>query len=216
MFTIIIFILQIVSTYSTPDTAELNFHAGVMLRRQLLFQTFFVRHSGVQFTHHGGEDLILAGLVFHLCSYPGLDAANVQVNLKAFSEQLVSFVKGESSELTVQYAEIPFCSTDIEMVDVHCLCRSQWIEGATSLAVYGRTEQKSFNMHICCKCGQWCHKHCLLFCQLKVPKRNQDFICPKWYFQKPFLDFIQIIQIHVLQTTFLQFSLYIVSSTKTF
>ena len=38
------------STYSTPDRAELNFHTGVMLRHQLQLQSFTAHHIGIQFS----------------------------------------------------------------------------------------------------------------------------------------------------------------------
>ena len=154
----------------------------------LQFQTFIAKHSGVhfssggesgvQFSSGGEEDIILAGLVYHFCTYPQLDVSNVRVNITEFSQQLMAFVTGESTTLTIQYSEIPFCKTVDETVDVHCLCHTPWIEGTTSLAIYGSKKQKNFNMHMCCKCEQWFHKYCLSLCHLQLPKRNQDFVCP--------------------------------------
>ena len=154
----------------------------------LQFQTFIAKHSGVhfssggesgvQFSSGGEEDIILAGLVYHFCTYPQLDVSNVRVNITEFSQQLMAFVTGESTTLTIQYSEIPFCKTVDETVDVYCLCRTPWIEGTTSLAIYGSKKQKNFNMHMCCKCEQWFHKYCLSLCHLQLPKRNQDYVCP--------------------------------------
>ena len=44
--------LQIISTYQRPDAAELEYHAGVMLRRNASIDssTFTAKHIGVQFT----------------------------------------------------------------------------------------------------------------------------------------------------------------------
>ena len=56
------------SSYSTPDKAKLNYHAGAMLRSH-----FIAEHSGIQFSNDGEKDMLLAGLVFHFCCSPEQD-----------------------------------------------------------------------------------------------------------------------------------------------
>ena len=61
---------------------------------------------------------------------------------------------------------------------LYCLCRSPWIQGTTSKAIYGGN-QKSFNSHVCCRCQNWFHIYCLQACGITPPKRQHDFVCPE-------------------------------------
>ena len=79
--------------------------------------------------------------------------------------------------ITITYARGPFCKTKSEIVKLICICRSPWIEGSTSRAIYG-DKQNDFASHVCCKCKNWFYHFCLRKCDVKVPKRTHDFQCP--------------------------------------
>lgn len=48
-------LIQVISTYSLPDTAELNYHAGTALRSKV--RSIHAVHSGVQFCDKQAEQL---------------------------------------------------------------------------------------------------------------------------------------------------------------
>jgi len=70
-----------VSTYSTPDVSELNYHAGVSIYHKGEFAAFKAMHTGLQFLEES-EDVLLTGSSFHACSHLSIDLSVVQ-----FSEQ---------------------------------------------------------------------------------------------------------------------------------
>lgn len=84
--------------------------------------------------------------------------------------RLCSVYYRQPTQISSVYMEkFPFVSTKEDTVDISCLCRTPWIEGTTSKAIYG-DKQKLFNMHICCKCNNWYHYHCLTICKISKPK----------------------------------------------
>ena len=98
------------STYSSPDKTELNFHAGIMLRHQFRFST---HHSGVQLSNGGEfEDMLLdAGLALQICSSPDLDVSLVRIDMATLPQELIAFVRGRMSNISFQHANQPFCKT---------------------------------------------------------------------------------------------------------
>ena len=74
-------------------------------------------------------------------------------------QDIKAFIRGESS-FTFKYDAQSFCKTTTDSLLLYCLCRSTWIDGTTSEAIYGKN-RKEFNSHICCKCGNWFHNYCL-------------------------------------------------------
>ena len=134
----------------------------------------------MQFSNDGTEDVILAGLVVSACSN---DSATVELSnvrypqIDVLDKEISLFLRHELEMLTTEVASAPFCKTRCEEVNLYCLCRSPWIEGSTSKAIYGQN-QKQFDSHVCVSCGNWFHKYCLLSHNLTYPKKTHDFICP--------------------------------------
>ena len=124
------------------------------------------------------EDVLLAGLLYFICSSPDNNLSNVRYNTSLLKSELITFLSDEDSVLCFTYQEEtrPFCKTNHEEVPLYCLCKSPWIEGTTSKAIYGKI-QKEFNSHACAKCSNWFHKYCLRICGITPPKRTHDFIC---------------------------------------
>ena len=161
------------STYSTPDVSELNYNAGVSIHYKGEFAAFKAKHTGVQFSEES-EDILLAGLLYHACSHPSTDLSVVRFSEQELMDDIKSFMEGETS-INFKREAGPFCKS--KDVSLYCICHTPWIEGSTSKVIYGNN-QKQFNSHKCCKCGNWFHKYCLKICTIKLPKRNDDFICP--------------------------------------
>ena len=84
-----------------------------------------------------------------------------------------------------------FCRTQVDCVQLYCYCLTPWIEGTTSLAIYG-DKQKEYNVYNCSGCDNWFHKCCLVECHIPIPKRKSDFLCknceipetPQWTHEK--------------------------------
>ena len=78
------------------------------------------KHTGVQFSEES-EELLLAGLLYHVCCYPDVDLSVVRfsehelkVDVKLFMEDKVSIrFKRETG---------PFCKSKEEDVMVYCIC----------------------------------------------------------------------------------------------
>ena len=73
-------------------------------------------------------------------------------------------------------AKKDYSKTVQDTVQLYCYCKSPWVDGSTSAAIYGNS-QRDFNMYNCSTCDDWFHKYCLTACGIVIPKRNADFVC---------------------------------------
>ena len=67
--------MQIISTYSSPDRSELNYHTGITMHNAVDVNNIKVIHRGVQYMD-GKEDIILAGLLFFAMKDPSIVLSN--------------------------------------------------------------------------------------------------------------------------------------------
>ena len=143
-----------------------------MLRHGLSVESFIARHSGVQFSDDN-EDIVLAAILSHLYLFPHIqDVTTIWCNEERVIEDLLN---NEYPKQSFSHTDgLSFSETQDEVVELHCLCCSPWIEGSTSKAIYGE-KQKMFNTHSCSIFRNWFHNTA---CE-KVPKRNHDFVCPE-------------------------------------
>ena len=133
------------------------------------------KHTGVQLSEES-EELLLAGLLYHVCCYPDVDLSVVRFSEHELKVDVKLFMEDKAS-IRFKRETGPFCKSKEEDVMLYCICHKPWIEESTSKAIYG-TNQKQFNCHRCCNCSNWFHKYCLTVCGIKLPKRNDDFLCP--------------------------------------
>ena len=61
-------------------------------------------------------------------------------------------------------------------VQLYFYCKSFWVDGSTSAAIYGNS-QWDFNMYNCSICDNWFHKYCLIACGIVIPKQNAYLVC---------------------------------------
>ena len=181
-----------------PDRSELNYHAGIAVRSHGVIEVT-VKHCGVQFIE-SEEDILLAGLVFHACYQPESDLSKVRYKPHVLLQEIQALMTDEVTFLSTQNDKKGFCSTKTDNIELPCVCQTPWIEGTTSKAIYG-TQQKEFNIHVCCKCARWYHNHCLHVCGIPVPKRTHDFFCPNVISHQLYHGCIQNIPTLVLLTT---------------
>ena len=118
----------------------------------------------------------MAGLLYHACAFPDIDLSVVRFSEPNLKHDVKLFMENNSL-LRFKREAGPFCKNEEEDIALYCICHTPWIEGSTSKAIYG-ANQKQFNSHRCCKCNNWFHKYCLKICGIKLPKRNDDFLCP--------------------------------------
>lgn len=168
--------LQIISTYKLPDTSEFIYHAGISSRVRNASNRLKVKSVGVQFLEQN-QDILLAGLLFDACNDPMTDLSLKRYDVLQLQSEIPSFTTGDTYSLPSQTAKAMFRKSRCHDVELLCLCRSPWIEGTTSKAVYGE-RQKEFNVHSCIKCNNWFHAYCLKLCNIKPATKRQDFICP--------------------------------------
>ncbi len=164
------------STFQHPDKEELNYHAGTAVRHNQEVLSFRAHHLGVQFCDEN-QDVLLAALLLHVCSDPSVDISHIRCNMSTIVREIGSFMDDEIETFSFSYSELAFCETEVEEVMLFCICRSPWIEGSTSKAIYG-SKQKLFNSHSCSVCNNWFHSFCLSHCNIALPKRSQDYACP--------------------------------------
>ena len=104
-----------------------------MLRRGLSVESFIARHSGVQFSDDN-EDIVLAAILSHLCLFPHIqDVTTIRCNEECVIEDLLHNKYPKQS--TSHTDGLSFSETQDEVVELHCLCPSPWIEGSTSKAI---------------------------------------------------------------------------------
>ena len=147
-----LFHLQIVSTYQSPDVAELNYHAGTATRSPACALTAI--HSGVQFTDLQHADLCTAMLLLVACKYPSQELENVRYDIDS-SKLDVFFNFMESGDVDLNFMN-GYCKTIVNKVTLICICNTPWIEGSTLVAMYGE-------MHVAFKCSKWYHTYCLKY-----------------------------------------------------
>ncbi len=135
-----------------------------------------VEHSGVQFVEND-EDILLAALLLISCHKPTQELSRVRYQMKVLKKELNQFMNGIIDCFSFACEPGSFCKSKSDNVPLICICRTPWIEGSTSKAVY-REKQKQFNSHRCCTCQGWFHHYCLSMYHVDVPKISQDFICP--------------------------------------
>ena len=164
------------STYKKPDISELNYHAGTALRYITSLTSIKIVYLGVQFAE-GNEDALLAALLLHMCAKPECDITTVRCNVSSVLQSIHTFVHKSMVDITFSYTDQCFTANKEEQVPLICICRSPWIEGTTSKAIYGE-KQRFFNCHAFCRCGNWFHVFCLSKCKITPPKRTHDFLCP--------------------------------------
>ena len=148
------------------------------MRNDLSCDKFVAKYSGVQISDTI-QELLLAGLIYFTCKYKDEDLTLLRFeNENTLLDDINHFMNGEDY-ITSSNAKGPFCKTKSEVVQLICrpTCRSPWIEGSTSRAIYGE-KQKEFASHVCSKCKNWFHYFCLRQSNVKVPNRTQDFVCP--------------------------------------
>ena len=76
------------------------------------------------------------------CSLDG-----IRLDSDIVRDEIVNFVSENCKEgISCEYDDDSFCETQTRSVVLHCLCRSPWVDGSTSLALFGKN-QKKFNMH---------------------------------------------------------------------
>lgn len=181
------FIFQIISTYQTPDHAELEYHAVVMLRRNMSFDgfSFFAKHTGVQFLVEEEEeeyshDVLLAALLYYICTKGSISIDRMRFDTASVVCKEVAHLVSTHSQngISYEFANDAFCEESKNSVMLHCLCKCPWIDGSTARALFNNTNCKKFNMHCCCRCSTWYHFYCLEQCKVKLPKRTEDYICP--------------------------------------
>ena len=63
--------------------SKLNYHARVSIHHLAKFALFMAKYIGVQFPEEL-EDVLLAGLLQHACSYPSIDLSIVWFSEKEF------------------------------------------------------------------------------------------------------------------------------------
>lgn len=132
--------------------------------------------SGVQYSQNN-EDILLGGLLFACCNSDS-DLSCIRFDIKLLMHEIQEFMTDDRKFVSFQHAKTAFCRTAQERVYLYCLCRTPWLEGTTSKAIYGEN-QKAFDSHVCVNCGNWFHNYCLSVCSLDIPKRNHDYICPE-------------------------------------
>ena len=104
------------------------------------------------------------------------DLGTFRVTLSTMSEQLHKFMSERKPSLETDVKTGHYCKTKVVTVQLLCDCFCPWIEGSTSVAIYGK-QQKEFNMHLCCKCQNWYHSYCLKKVGISPPNRRAQFIC---------------------------------------
>ena len=82
------------------------------------------------------------------------------INVNTTTEQLLQFQNDMKGSLRVEVVSSEYCKTVVTQVPLYCYCMTPWIQGSTSVAIYG-SKQKEFNVHNCCKCDNWFHEFCL-------------------------------------------------------
>ena len=155
---------------------ELNYHIGVTMHKADNVKHIKVIHGGVQYME-GKEDIILAGLLFCALKDESTLLSKVLFDVNLLKKELMEIVEEEKTTITHKSATKAFCQTVTQKVKLLCICNSPWIEGTTAKAIYG-SKIKDFDVHSCCNCGGWFHKYCLRACNIRVPKRTEDFLCP--------------------------------------
>ena len=90
-----VYSLQIISSYKLPDTAELNYHAGVSIKHKELLKKIIAKQKGVQFSEKS-PDIILAGLLYCACFNPHLDLSKIQ--FVTVTDLLTAEIKGYRRE----------------------------------------------------------------------------------------------------------------------
>ena len=137
-------------TVEVPDSSELEYLAGKCLNSKFQ-RTFQAIHTGVQLCEDESyADLLTAFLLFAACSEPMNDLGTFRVTLSTMSEQLYKFMSERKPLLETDFKTGHYCKTKVVTVQLLCDCFRPWIEGSTSVAIYGK-QQKEFNMHLCCK-----------------------------------------------------------------
>ena len=114
-----LFHLQIVSTYQSPDVAELNYHAGTTTRSPACALTTI--HSGVQFTDLQHADLCTAMLLLVGCKYPSLELKNVRYDIDSSELDVFNFMESGDVDLKFNIAEKGYCKTIVNKVTSICI-----------------------------------------------------------------------------------------------
>ena len=65
-----------------------------------------------------------------------------------------------------------------EIDQFHCFCLAPWIDGSTSVVIYGK-QQKGYKAYQCSICLDWFHKACLVKLCIPLPKRQEEFVSRK-------------------------------------
>ncbi|XP_065887174.1 uncharacterized protein [Dysidea avara] len=169
--------VEVVSSYSDPDYAELNYHAGTATRSNIgVVNTI---HVGVQSSKQNAKaEIITAVLLLHICKQPDTDLGKLRIDLVKGLPQLFSVLQQDDTGTVNGISQVKkdYRGKAEEMVQLFCYCQTPWVDGSTSAALYGNS-QRDFNMYNCSKCDNWFHKYCLSACDITIPKRNADFFC---------------------------------------
>ena len=112
--------MQIISTYSSSDRSELNYHTGVTMHNAVDVNNIKVIHRGVQYMD-GKEDIILAGLLFFAMKDPSIVLSKVVFDVYILKHELLELVE-ESTSITCQHASQSFCETVTQQVKLFCIC----------------------------------------------------------------------------------------------
>ena len=167
--------IQIISTYSTPDKDELNYHAGTAARSSCSNSSVITIQSGVQLCDDKPDE-VTACLLILACINPSKELSQVRINVNTTTEQLLQFQNDMKGSLRVEVVSSEYCKTVVTQVPLYCYCMTPWIQGSTSVAIYG-SKQKEFNVHNCCKCDNWFHEFCLKASKIALPGRRADYVC---------------------------------------
>ena len=100
------------------------------------------------------------------------------------SLDVLNFMKSGDVDLNFNNAKKGYCKT-IMNKNLICICNTPWIEGSTSIAMYGEMQQE-FNAHCCLKCTKWYHTHCLKYYNLSRPSKKQTLFACSVKFQISF------------------------------
>uniref|UniRef100_A0A1X7T231 SWIM-type domain-containing protein n=1 Tax=Amphimedon queenslandica TaxID=400682 RepID=A0A1X7T231_AMPQE len=121
--------VEIISTYQTPDTAELEYHAGVMLRRNISYDgfSFFAKHTGVQFLLEEEEeeyshDVLLAALLYYICTKGSINIDRVRFDNESICNEVAHLVSTHSHDsLSYEFVNDPFCEETLAITITSCI-----------------------------------------------------------------------------------------------
>ena len=107
-------IVQVISAYSLPDRAELNYHAGTATRSAA--RSVIVVHAGIQFCDEQA-DLITAMFLLIACTISDCRLSGVRLTIDCLATEVMQFMTtGQAALQSMKIVDGDFCKKKIEQV----------------------------------------------------------------------------------------------------